>query len=413
MKKKLLSLTLALLLLLSALSLWSCNDEGATPPETVTGEYSRVTVDINPSVEILSDKDGKVIAVTPLNDEAGVLLAGEDSLVGMPVEEAVGKVVSLAYETGYLIHGEVKDGENTVRLSVSGDSAYASRLYESAKKKVSGVLVSLDIDGKIERVDALKTEALRELAASDTLLTEEELAEMNDEQLYQALADSRAETAALLTEELRNAYLHAKESELALAAKEETAKILEGMSELSALSGAAYSAALQGYEKAVEALETYRYESLIAPDSVYQQALARLREKKAALLEKKAELAKMAEDGTLSEELEAALKAREEAYDAALASLTAHGESVDAALDSLAASLKTNEEILAGIEKLFPEEIKTALADKADEIGAAVAERAESFRASFEEAHAEDIAAAEAALKAYKEELIAAARKEQ
>lgn len=413
MKKKLLSLTLALLLLLSALSLWSCNDEGATPPETVTGEYSRVTVDINPSVEILSDKDGKVIAVTPLNDEAGVLLAGEDSLVGMTVEEAVGKFVSLASETGYLIHGEVKDGENTVRLSVSGDSAYASRLYESAKKKVSGVLVSLDIDGKIERVDALKTEALRELAASDTLLTEEELAEMNDEQLYQALADSRAETAALLTEELRNAYLHAKESELALAAKEETAKVLESMSELSALAGAAYSAALQSYEDAAEAIESYRYESLVAPDSVYQQALALLREKKASLLEKKAELAKMAEDGTLSEELEAALKAREESYDAALASLTAHGESVDAALDSLAASLKTNEEILAGIEKLFPEEIKTALADKADEIGAAVAERAESFRASFEEAHAEDIAAAEAALKAYKEELIAAARKEQ
>lgn len=413
MKKKLLSLTLALLLLLSALSLWSCNDEGATPPETVTGEYSRVTVDINPSVEILSDKDGKVIAVTPLNDEAGVLLAGEDSLVGMTVEEAVGKFVSLASETGYLIHGEVKDGENTVRLSVSGDSAYASRLYESAKKKVSGVLVSLDIDGKIERVDALKTEALRELAASETLLTEEELAEMNDEQLYQALADSRAETAALLTEELRNAYLHAKESELALTAKEETAKVLESMSELSALARAAYSAALQSYEDAAEAIESYRYESLVAPDSVYQQALALLREKKAALLEKKAELAKMAEDGTLSEELEAALKAREEAYDAALASLTAHGESVDAALASLAASLKTNEEILAGIEKLFPEEIKTALADKADEIGAVVAERAESFRASFEEAHAEDIAAAEAALKAYKEELIAAARKEQ
>jgi hypothetical protein len=159
--------------------------------------------------------------------------------------------------------------------------------------------------------------------------------------------------------------------------------------------------------------ENYRYESLIAPDSVYQQALALLREKKAELLEKKAELAKMAEDGTLSEELNAALEAREEAYNAALAALAAHGESIAATLDSLAASLKTNEEILTGIEKLFPEEIRTALAGKAAEIKTAVTEKAEGFRASFEEAHAEDIAAAKAALKAYKEELIAAAKKEQ
>ena len=62
--------------------------------------YAYVTIDINPSVELIV-KDGKVVSINAGNEDASILLSGED-LVGLTVEEATGKIVKLAEELGYL-----------------------------------------------------------------------------------------------------------------------------------------------------------------------------------------------------------------------------------------------------------------------------------------------------------------------
>ena len=90
--------------------------------------------------------------------------------------------------------------ENNVSISVSGDTKYAEQLAADMEAKAESVLESFDIKGKVEKAEALGTEALRELARSTSLYTEEEIAAMSDEQLYAVIAEGRIETALLITE---------------------------------------------------------------------------------------------------------------------------------------------------------------------------------------------------------------------
>lgn len=94
-----------------------------------------MTVDINPSVELMVDKDNKVISVTALNDDAAVILQGEASIVGKESDDAVKAIVSLATDTGYIVKGEVSADENTVKISVSGDTKWAKDLAKDAEKR--------------------------------------------------------------------------------------------------------------------------------------------------------------------------------------------------------------------------------------------------------------------------------------
>ena len=81
MKRKFTCILLLLTMLLSAFSLTSCF--GSEPEE---GVVTRMTVDINPSVEFMIDDQNKVVSVTALNDDGGILIvahAGEDHLLGL------------------------------------------------------------------------------------------------------------------------------------------------------------------------------------------------------------------------------------------------------------------------------------------------------------------------------------------
>ena len=57
-------------------------------------ETARVTLDINPSYELIIDEEKTVIAVTALNEDASIVLYGE-SLVGKSLEEATERYKSL------------------------------------------------------------------------------------------------------------------------------------------------------------------------------------------------------------------------------------------------------------------------------------------------------------------------------
>ena len=205
MKRKILCLTMVALMILSAFALTSCKK--ATPDE---GTVTRMTVDINPSVEFMVNDENKIVSVTALNDDGSILIVGE-AFVGKTPEEAVEMMVTLATETGYLVKGNVEATENTVKISVSGDGKYVKALIKDLEKKAEDTLEKLDIRGKIERVDALGTEALKELALSTSIYTEEEISAMDEKQLCAVIAQGRIETALLLTEDMRNAYDAAKE----------------------------------------------------------------------------------------------------------------------------------------------------------------------------------------------------------
>ncbi len=366
---------------------------------------ARMQVDINPSVEFILDADDKVLSVTALNDDGALIIAGE-AFVGKTAEDAVELMASISTDAGYLVKGDLSAGQDGITISITGDEEAAQKLYEDVKAGVDAFLEKSGIDAAVERGEALKLDALRDLVqAADPTLTDEEVAAMTEEQLLNALKISRIETAQLLTEELRAAYNTAKEYDFRFAERQATKSVIEGLGSAyeSFLNG--YAAALDSYQKAIQAVEQARYDYLVDAGSDYQKILAEVREQKDKVLEQRKEAAELPE-GAAKEAAKAALAAEEAILETKEAALELAGDAANASFDLALSAMKTVENALTELEKTFPEEITTALTENAQKAQDAMnAAKNEAF-AKFEEAHKEDIEQALADLQARKQALI-------
>lgn len=398
MKKKFTALCAALVLSASVCSFGGCSK---------AAENTRMTVDINPSVELMVDKDNKVISVTALNDDAAVILQGT-AFVGKTSEEAVKGVVEVATETGYIVKGEAEADGNTVTITVSGDTKWAKDMYKNAEKKAKEYLESNGVTATIERGEALKTEALKELAKHNSTYTEDEIAGMNDEQLLNVIALGRIETAQLVSEEVRQAYFSAKEYQISLATSTATKDVIYAMNNAYAVAYAGYGIAIDAYSAAIKALDDARYNALISPDSAYQTLLAQLREKKAEILAQK-QLIVSIKAGDSSVDLTVAtgdLTKYEAAYDELVAKLEKAGKAVNDGLTSLIDTMKQCEKSLKDWQAKFSADITEQLNAKASEIDSKANAAKDNFFASFEEAHKADFEEMNKALADTKAKLI-------
>lgn len=366
---------------------------------------ARMQVDINPSVEFILDADDKVLSVTALNDDGALIIAGE-AFVGKTAEDAVELMASISTDAGYLVKGELSAGQDGITISITGDEEAAQKLYEDVKAGVDAFLEKSGIDAAVERGEALKLDALRALVQeADPTLSDEEVAAMTEEQLLNALKISRIETAQLLTEELRAAYNTAKEYDFRFAERQATKSVIEGLGSAyeSFLNG--YAAALDSYQKAIQAVEQARYDYLVDAGSDYQKILAEVREQKDKVLEQRKEAAELPE-GAAKEAAKAALAAEEAILGTKEAALELAGDAANASFDLALSAMKTVENALTELEKTFPEEITTALTENAQKAQDAMNAAKDEAFAKFEEAHKEDIEQALADLQARKQALI-------
>lgn len=413
MKIKCLSLALCLCLLIGmALPLASCKKSEPTPPERT---YTRMTVDINPSVEFMVDDQNKVVSVTALNDDGSILIAGE-AFVGKTPEEATRMVVSLATDAGYLVKGEIHventDESQKVEISVSGNSDYAKELAKNVKSDVEKYLKDNKITATVESVKAKTLDEMRKVVIEDGLFTEDEVKNMTEEQLYKALAAGRIETAQLLTAEMREAYYRAKDYKISFVEKQATADIISGMGATYKVLMSGYSTALAAYSTSIDKLDALRYSLLVDPESAYQKALASLRDAKEDLLKEKKLIFSVKDGDKTYVEISASFKLSEEAYNKALKAVEDAGAAANKAMETAIAALREVEAQLKALEEKLREneDISAKLTAEAQNLEDTLNKAKDNFFAEFEAAHKSDIEKAEADLEAKKQELIAAAK---
>ena len=108
-----------------------------------------VSVDINPSVELIVGSDGKVTGVRGTNEDGLVLLYNESGIEGETVKNAVAKIVNLAVEQGYL-----NEDNKVVNTTVAATTDKKTEKLEKEVDKVitatadkSGLKVKIDTDG--------------------------------------------------------------------------------------------------------------------------------------------------------------------------------------------------------------------------------------------------------------------------
>ena len=395
-----------------ALPLASCKKSEPTPPE---GTYTRMTVDINPSVEFMVDDQNKVVSVTALNDDGSILIAGE-AFVGKTPEEATRMVVSLATDAGYLVKGEIHventDESQKVEISVSGNSDYAKELAKNVKSDVEKYLKDNKITATVESVKAKTLDEMRKVVIEDGLFTEDEVKDMTEEQLYKALAAGRIETAQLLTAEMREAYYRAKDYKISFVEKQATADIISGMGATYKVLMSGYSTALAAYSTSIDTLDELRYSLLVDPESAYQKALASLRDAKEDLLKEKKLIFSVKDGDKTYVEISASFKLSEETYNKALKAVEDAGAAANKAMETAIAALREVEAQLKALEEKLREneDISAKLTAEAQNLEDTLNKAKDNFFAEFEAAHKSDIEKAEADLEAKKQELIAAAK---
>ncbi len=135
MKRKITASVLIALILLSAVAVFAgCDFSDTTEPVPT----SFVSMEINPSIQLVLDQNENVISYKCENEDALVMLYGEN-LVGLNVEEASKKIIDLAVKMQYI----TKDNSG-INVDVSADNGKVSAdIYQKI-----GIAIS-DADDKL------------------------------------------------------------------------------------------------------------------------------------------------------------------------------------------------------------------------------------------------------------------------
>lgn len=106
----------------------------------VNSAYAYVDIDINPSLELVIDKQERVLKTIPLNEDARPLLKGL-KLNGMPVQEALSVIIIKSKEQGYLDLTNENDILISVALNI--DSKDYGFIKDEVPKKLDKLTESL------------------------------------------------------------------------------------------------------------------------------------------------------------------------------------------------------------------------------------------------------------------------------
>ena len=155
-------------------------------------------IELNPKVEFLTDSDNIVNTIYPINDDAKVVVAGED-FVGLDVSDAVAKFLDLSAQLGYI---DVDGLDNAVQVSVSSSftQSLENKIYKVCndffvENEIFGVIAESDADRKLfeEKVEK-KVSSIEKLVVIKAVMektqdyTFEELNSKNESKLIEILA---------------------------------------------------------------------------------------------------------------------------------------------------------------------------------------------------------------------------------
>ena len=131
---------------------------------------SVVSLDVNPSIELKVSKDEKVLACTPLNEDAKAILADMGSgadLKGAKLDVAVNAIVGSLVRNGYL-----NSISSAIMISVEdNDTARAEKLQRELTSTVDGVLQSSEARASVLTQTLTQDAGLEQQARENSIST--------------------------------------------------------------------------------------------------------------------------------------------------------------------------------------------------------------------------------------------------
>ncbi|MBQ7760849.1 MAG: hypothetical protein IJ400_02225 [Clostridia bacterium] len=144
--KKSVILSVVLILIVALISIVSLKLMNKEEDPFINGGH--FIIDINPSIEISYDEDGMVTSVSPLNEDAEVLLYGVE-LTGKPYEQVVTTIIDNCLELGYISTERADNAVMTTAVTVNGEKnekmteiIKGAFTKEFSSRKILGVVIT-------------------------------------------------------------------------------------------------------------------------------------------------------------------------------------------------------------------------------------------------------------------------------
>ena len=362
-----------------------------------------ISVDVNPSIELVVDKDNKVVSVTGKNDDGILILYGE-VIVGKTLDEALELVVSLEKEAGFLFSSNIEN--NNIQVSINADANETYNLLKtSITEKLNDLKDELNISSQIQEVKKYTMENINKMILNIDPSLKNKISTMTMEEKLEVIYLHQKETSKIYSEQLQSFYLDVKNTEISFVEKEEMQLVLTSIENQ-------YQNVITKYKEFVSELssqktiiEELRFNLLVKEDSAYQKALNTVLELKDEVNELKIKL----DETTSSIEklaIEAQLKIQESLLEAAEKVLVESYELANDTLDKAKEIIDYVVDELEDLEEEFPTEIKSLLEDKAKDIETKVNKAKDKYFEKFEDKYKDDLNAAKEELEVRKSKLI-------
>ncbi len=127
------SLSLALVMTMLVYAFVSKARESVASAKSV---YAMVSVDINPSFEFYTDYHDIVVEIKALNDDA--LTLDVSGLVGLPIEEAIKKLIVIATDAGFIVSSDTSDDYVIVTTVILDEEEEDDEAEEEVKQDSLG-----------------------------------------------------------------------------------------------------------------------------------------------------------------------------------------------------------------------------------------------------------------------------------
>lgn len=86
---------------------------------------STVTIDINPSVELLLNEDDEIVEINPINEDAKALIENQEHFKGMNIDTAIRNLIQSAINQGYIMNDD-----NYILVNVVSENAEKKALVQ-------------------------------------------------------------------------------------------------------------------------------------------------------------------------------------------------------------------------------------------------------------------------------------------
>ena len=204
---------MCVLVLSSMVVFTACKDKDDDEKDVSTSKIMNLS--LNPEIELILDKDNKVVSVNAINHEGNYIIANAD-FVGLTAENAVNLFLKTTNESGFIISGDVNVDENQLKIAISGDEA--ETIFNALKTSISDYAEELNIEVNVPNLTKLSEDYLESLV-EDCMreVNQSQIANLDEEQLISLIKTSREETKNFFSQELKELFYQTRAEEIVKA----------------------------------------------------------------------------------------------------------------------------------------------------------------------------------------------------